>query len=107
MVEKDTSTSKGVLVDVTSGDATTWTAQSSAEWLFLGNSGETFEDSGQTGLDGLVLRFDPSKVDYGTYTTDVVITAPDAQPSSIRVTMSKVDPALIKRVFIPMVGAGK
>jgi len=106
-VEQDAGTYKGVLVDVTSGEATVWTAQSSVEWLLLGNSGDIFEDSGQTGLDGLVLRFDPSKVEYGTYTTDVVITAPDAQPSSIRVTMSKVDPASIKRVFIPMVGAGK
>ncbi|MCJ7659541.1 MAG: carboxypeptidase-like regulatory domain-containing protein [Anaerolineales bacterium] len=105
-VEMNSGTFEGVLVDVTAGEATTWTAQSNAEWLQLGNSGEIYEDSGQTGLDGLTLRFDPSNVAFGTYTTDVLLTAPDAQDSIIRVTMSKVDPDSIMRVFLPMIGAG-
>ena len=106
-VEQNSSALEGVLVDVTAGEATVWTAQSNADWLLLGDSGEVYQESGQTGLDGLVLRFDPSEVAYGTYTTDVVLSAPDAQDSTIRVTMSKVDPDSIMRVFLPMIGAGK
>lgn len=106
-VEMNLSTNEGVLVDVSAGEATVWTAQSTTDWLLLGNSGEIYEDSGQTGLDGLILRFDPSKVAYGTHTTDVLLTAPDAQASTIRVTMSKVDPDSINLVFLPMIGAGK
>jgi len=106
-IEKNSSTFEGVIVDVTAGEATVWTAQSSADWLQLGNTGEIYEESGQTGLDGLTLRFDPSEVEFGTYTTDVLLTAPDAQDSTIRVTMSKVDPDSILRVYLPMIGAGK
>jgi len=106
-VEMNIKTYEGVLVDVSTGEATVWTAQSTTDWLLLGNSGEIYEDSGQTGLDGLILRFDPSKVAYGTHTTDVLLTAPDTQDSTIRVTMSKVDPDSINLVFLPMIGAGK
>lgn len=95
-----------VLVDVTSGEATVWTAESNAEWLLLGNTGEIYEDSGRTGLDGLILRLDPSKVEYGRYSTDVLLTAPDAGQSIIRVTMSKVDPDSLNLIYLPMVGAG-
>ena len=105
-VEKNLKTYEGILVDVSAGEATMWTAKSNADWLLLGNSGEIYEESGQTSLDGLILRLDPSEVAYGTYTTDVELSAPDAQDSTIRVTMSKVDPDSIMRVFLPMIGAG-
>jgi len=95
-----------VMVDVSSGEATVWTAESNAEWLLLGNSGEIYEDSGRTGLDGLILRFDPSKVEYGRYSTDVLLTAPDAGKSIIRVTMSKIDPDSLNLIYLPLVGAG-
>jgi hypothetical protein len=106
-VEKNSGTYEDVLIDVSAGESTIWTAQSNVNWLMLGNAGETYEESGQTGLDGLILRFDPSKVAYGSYTTDVLLTAPDAEESVIQVTMSKIDPDSLNKVFLPMVGGGK
>jgi hypothetical protein len=106
-VENNLGTFTSVLLDVTSGESAGWTAQSNAAWLLLGTAGESYEDSGRTGIDGLILRFDPARVPYGRHTTEVLVTAPDALPTAVQVTMVKFDPDLVHQVFLPMVGGGK
>lgn len=97
--------SKVVLIDVLAGGPTEWTAQSNANWLLLGESGDSHMASGLTGQDGLVLRFDPAGVGFGRYTTEVQISAPDAFSTTLPVTMTKLDPNAISLVYLPLVEA--
>jgi hypothetical protein len=99
--------SEVVLVDVLAGGPAEWTAQSNANWLLLGKSGESQEASGLTGQDGLVLRFDPAVVDFGRYTTEVQISAPDALPTTLPVTLTKLDPDAISLIYLPLVEASR
>ena len=92
-----------VKIDVSSGDPTTWEAQSPAEWLLLSGADDTYEDSGLTGLDGLLLRFDPTKVEKGLHSTELILTAPDAAEVRISVSMS----VGTNLIFLPLVGALK
>jgi len=95
--------SKVVLIDVLAGGPAEWTAQSNVNWLFLGSSGESQDASGLTGQDGLVLRFDPTMVEFGRYTTEVQISAPDTLPTSLPVTLTKLDPDAISLIYLPLV----
>lgn len=95
--------SKVVLIDVLAGGPAEWTAQSNVNWLYLGASGESQEASGLTGQDGLVLRFDPTMVEFGRYTTEVQISAPDTLPTSLPVTLTKLDPNAISLIYLPLV----
>lgn len=106
MLEGDQTANKLVKIDVLAGGPAVWTAKSSAEWLLLGESGEAYQASGLTGQDGLLLRFSPSKADYGIFTTDVLLTAADAYPTTIQVTLTKLDPDTIGLVYLPLVEFG-
>lgn len=97
--------SEVVLIDVLAGGPAEWTARSNANWLLLGKSGESQEVSGLTGQDSLVLRFDPAEVDFGRHTTEVQISAPDALPTSLPVTLTKLDPNAISFIYLPLVEA--
>ena len=50
-----------------------------------------------------MLRFSPSKVDYGIYTTDVLLTAADAHPTTIQVTLTNLDPDTMSFMYFPLV----
>lgn len=101
MVEGSFGTWRSVQIDVASGEATDWTAETSAPWLFLGASGNLHLASGTTG-DTLVLRFDPSGVAYGTHQTTVDFSSSDAAGTTLYVTMIKVE--TLHSTFIPVVG---
>ena len=106
MLEGDQTANKLVKIDVLSGGPAIWTAKSSAEWVLLGESGEDYQASGLTGQDGLLLRFSPSKTDYGIFTTDVLLTAVDAYSTTIQVTLTKLDPDTMGLVYLPLVEFG-
>jgi len=106
MVEGDQTANKLVKIDVLAGGPAIWTAKSSAEWLLLGESGEAYQASGLTGQDGLLLRFSPSKADYGIFTTDVLLTAVDAYATTIQVTLTKLDPDTMGWAYLPLVEFG-
>lgn len=106
MLEGDQTANKLVKIDVLAGGPAIWMAESSAEWLLLGESGETYQASGLTGQDGLLLRFSPSKADYGIFTTDVLLTAVDAYPTTIQVTLTKLDPDTMSLEYLPLVEFG-
>jgi protocatechuate 3,4-dioxygenase beta subunit len=97
--DKDGS-SNSLMVNVSSGSPTDWTASTDAEWLYLGLSGSNHLSSGKAG-EMVYLRFDPSKVGgYGTYETTVTISAPDAAPAVVEVTMMKSN--VVDHVYMPI-----
>lgn len=106
MLEGDQTANELVQIDVLAGGPALWMAKSNADWLLLGESGEAYQASGLTGQDGLLLRFSPSKVDYGIYTTDVLLSAADAHPTTIQVTLTKLDPDTMSFVYLPLVEVG-
>ena len=103
MLAGDQTAKKLVKIDVLSGGPALWMAESYADWLLLGESGEAYQASGLTGQDILMLRFSPSKVDYGIYTTDVLLTATDAHPTTIQVTLTNLDPDTMSFMYFPLV----
>jgi len=103
MLVGDQTAKKLVKIDVLSGGPALWMAESYADWLLLGESGEDYQASGLTGQDILMLRFSPSKVDYGIYTTDVLLTAADAHPTTIQVTLTNLDPDTMSFMYFPLV----
>ena len=102
VVKDNFGTYRGVLVQVTSGLSVNWTASSQASWLLLDNDGHTYAQSGAAG-DGLILRFDPTMTDYGTYTTNLVLNAADANSATIAVTIIKVPSTQFHQIFIPAI----
>ena len=53
-----------------------------------------------------MLSFSPSKVDYGIFSTDVLISAADAYPTTIQVTLTKLDPDTMSLVYLPLIEVG-
>lgn len=101
MIERDGSAMTSLRINVTSGSKTTWTATTTVDWLLLGESGNNHKASGQTG-ENLTLRFDSRNVGYGTHVTNVELTAPDASPITIQVTMIKV--RSLTNLYFPLAG---
>ena len=106
MLVGDQTTTELVKIDVLAGGPAIWTARSNADWLLLGESGDSQYASGVTGQDGLMLSFSPSKVDYGIFSTDVLISAADAYPTTIQVTLTKLDPDTMSLVYLPLIEVG-
>lgn len=86
-------------VDFISGSPSTWTATTSASWLYLGVQGTAQEATGQTG-DYLTIRFAPDKVSLGYHTTTISLTTPEGATQNIQVTMIKV--AQVYTTYIPV-----
>ncbi len=91
-----------VLIELSSGADTTWTATTTADWLYLGQTGRSRELTGQTG-ETISVRFSPDNLDFGTHTATIEVTTIDGIYLSIPVEFIKVEnvygaflPTLIK-----------
>lgn len=101
LTEGDASIARRVLVNVENTTrVVTWTATTSASWLFLGPSGTAQEVSGQSG-EWLQLWFKPEGLAQGTYQTDVLITSSDAEPVTLKVRMLKVEQVF--SAYLPLI----
>ena len=87
-----------VNVEINFGAAVSWTATSNASWLLPGVSGSSQSAQGTTG-DTLILRFQTSGLQVGTYDTSVDFTSPSASSTSLPVHLIVV--ANVYSSFIP------
>lgn len=101
LTEGDASITRRALINVeNTTKVVTWTATTSASWLFLGPSGTAQEVSGQSG-EWLQLWFKPEGLAQGTYQTDVLITSSDAEPVTLKVRMLKVEQVF--SAYLPLI----
>jgi len=89
-----------VTINVSSGPSTTWTAVTSAKWLYLGTTGQSHESTGQTG-EKLVLSFLPDDLPLGNYSSTVEVSTPEGLTLSIPVQFIKVEQ--VYEVFLPLI----
>jgi hypothetical protein len=89
MVDNDSEVSRSSKID-TPDPLADWTAKTTADWLYLGQSGTLKQFTGQSG-DNLIIRFAPVFVGLGSYDAMIDISSPAGNPIAIDVHLLKVN----------------
>jgi hypothetical protein len=86
------------LISVSTGPIAEWNATTSSSWVYLGPSGTSQQTTGQTGTS-LTIRFDPSKIPFGSYVVTINLTSLTANPTSITIYFYYVD--RVEKAYLP------
>jgi hypothetical protein len=99
IADNNTNASYNVLVDTAPRSILTWTASTTANWIYLGTQGTSHQATGQAG-EYLIIRFAPEMLNNGIHEAVVDITGDGVSPASINVRLTKVNQ--IFSVFLPL-----
>jgi len=100
MLDDNGQVSRSSSISVSSGPSVSWTAITTATWLYLGPSGTSKQSTGQTG-DNLIIRFAPGAVGLGSYDSTVQISSTSAISTAISIHLEKVNN--IYAISVPLI----
>ena len=100
LTDSDTVYAASLSIDVSYGQPVTWTAQTSDDWLFLGENGNLHSAAGTTG-ETITVRASPANLAVGTYVGTVQFTSPRAQSFTWKFSLFKVSE--VYTAFLPLV----